>query len=113
MKRIHGALSAALLISCFGLGGSGCTWVPLTPEGEQIRVLEPESIGECERLGRTRSRTGTAVGPFRRKGSKVLEEQTSLARNEAARMGGNAISIEGPPEDGEQVFGVYRCNGGS
>jgi hypothetical protein len=107
MNRIVPAVGVIVLC---GSGLVGCTWVDLTTEGEQVQVLPPDATAACERLGVTRARTKTAVGPFSRKETKVVEEQTALARNGAARMGGNAISVDGPPEDGEQAFGVYRCS---
>ncbi len=106
-------LATGLLVGWAALVGSGCTWVRVSPEAEGVRLVSPERASSCERIGSAHSRTSTAVGPFARAPKKIREEQASLARNEAARMGGNAISPEGPAEDGEQAFGVYRCTEGS
>lgn len=87
----------------------GCTWVKLTPEGEQVRVLTQESVASCERIGRIRSKTKESVAKIARSQRKVQAELEALARNDAARMGGNTIAPLGPIEKGEQPFGVYRC----
>jgi len=99
-------MAAALPIA---LGAMACTWVGLTSEGEAVAVKGAEAVAGCEKLGRTRSRTASSVGIFDRSDDKVLEEQTALARNEAARMGGDVVVVEGEAEGPEQVFGVYRC----
>jgi hypothetical protein len=46
---------------------------------------------------------------FARTQRKVHEELESLARNEAATMGGNAVAPTGEPAEGRQSFDVYRC----
>lgn len=93
--------------------GVACTWVPLTPEGQGVQLSSSESVADCQPIGHMQSRTTTRVGPFARSPSKIREEQIALARNEAARMGGDAIVAEGPAEDGEQRFGVFGCAGES
>jgi hypothetical protein len=98
-----------LLLLGSAAGGLACTWVPLTAEGEQVELL-PEGAGACEHVGQTRVRTTPRVWIFARRDRKVDEEQTALARNEAARMGGNAVApLEPSHADGERLFGVYRC----
>jgi hypothetical protein len=91
--------------------GLACTWVPLTPEGERVEVLPEGAASSCEQLGQTRVRTTDRIWIFARGEAKVLEEQASLARNEAARMGGNAVSPVEPSGGAERLFGVYRCPG--
>jgi len=90
---------------------AGCTWVPLTPEGEQVRSVTPEHAESCQRLGRTTSRVADRVWIFARNERAIREELASLARNEAALMGGDAVAPETRPEGGRQTFGVYRCRG--
>ena len=89
----------------------GCTWVPVTPEGKQVQTLTPEAARSCERLGRTTSKVADHVWIFARNERAVREELVSLARNEAALMGGDAVAPETSPEGGRQSFGVYRCRG--
>jgi hypothetical protein len=99
----------ALLLLGSGAGSLACTWVKLTPEGERVELLE-EGVHTCEHVGQTRVQTTPRVWIFARRDRKIDEEQTALARNEAARMGGNAVvPLESPGADGERLFGVYRC----
>ena len=87
----------------------GCTWVPLTTEGEEVRVVDATEVADCQKLGTTTSKTATRVVIFARTDRKVHEELESLARNEAAEMGGDAILTTGAPREGRQSFEVYRC----
>jgi hypothetical protein len=88
---------------------SACTWVPLTPEGEQVTVVTAAHVTTCERVGKTNAKTTDRVGAVARSVDKVKEEVTALARNEAAKMGGDSVVPVGEIEDGRQVFEVYRC----
>ncbi len=103
---------AAIFILVCSLFSAGCTWVKVTPEGEQV-VLLPDSAlipPSCERLGQTRSHTRARLGLFKRDQEKIATEQATLARNEAARMGGNAIVSLDSSEDGDRLFSIYRCD---
>lgn len=99
-------LRATLLATLVAVLG-GCTWVSLTPQGEGVRVLESAEAG-CAKVGQVSSNT-TDVVVFRRNQEKVAKELRTLARNEAADLGGNAILATGEPSAGRQSFDVYRC----
>ena len=88
---------------------AGCSWVSLTDGGEAVELVEADETASCEELGRTRARTMAKIGPFSRSKQSVFEEQSRLARNEAARMGGNALVAAGDPDGDAQEFIVYRC----
>jgi hypothetical protein len=86
-----------------------CTWVPLTSGGQSVRILQASEVANCEKIAETTSRTSDRVIIFARSDRKVREELDSLARNEAADLGGDAIVPIGTADDGRQSFGVYRC----
>lgn len=88
-----------------------CTWVQLTPNGAQVRVRELDEVMECQKLGSTGARTSDHVGIFQRHPEKVAKELESLARNEAANMGGDTIVAVSPIAGGERRYDVYRCRG--
>jgi hypothetical protein len=90
---------------------SACTWVPLSPEAERVSLVGIEQAAQCQRLGKTTSRVADRVLIFARNERRMREELVSLARNEAALMGGDAVAPEAPPRDGRQSFGIYRCHG--
>ena len=98
--------------SALGLGALlalGCTWVPVAPEGEAVRVAAASEVAGCERRGKTTSKVASRVSLFDRNEEKVAEELATLARNEAGGMGGDTVVAESPIEDGRQTFGVYSC----
>jgi hypothetical protein len=97
------------LVSALALALAGCAWVSLDPGADAVTVRHAESLGGCERLGKTHTNTLDSVGFIPRRPSSVEEELLTLARNEAVSMGGNVVSPEGPPVDGEQTFAIYRC----
>lgn len=102
------AIAAAALLAVAAL--AGCTWVDLTNEGRGVRVASAAEVEGCERLGATHSKTSDTVWIFARSDAKVKSELESLARNEAAAMGGDAIVPTGPvSEGGRRSFDVYRC----
>jgi hypothetical protein len=102
----NGLIMFAILVPMFA-----CTWVPLTNEGQGVRILRESEVVDCEKIGETTARTSDRVVIFARSDRKVREELDSLARNEAADLGGDAIVRIGTATDGRQSFGVYRCEG--
>ncbi len=95
------------------LVSASCTFVKLTPEGEQVRLSSPEAIAECERIGRTKTRTAPKAWIFPRNEDKVAEELANLARIDAAEMGGTDVAPLGDVAEGRQEFGIYRCGEGA
>lgn len=87
----------------------GCTWVSLTYEAREVRVLHAADVAECEKLGKTAATTADRVVFFARSKRKVNEELETLARNEAARMGGDAVVATDSEKEGRRSFDVYRC----
>ena len=88
---------------------SACTWVRVTSEGAGVRVYTAAQAQGCERLGQTHSRTQPKVLFFKRSQRKQKEELESLAKNEAAVMGGNVVAAQGEMVEGRQTFTIYKC----
>ena len=109
--RVDLTLRIALITSA-ALLGSACSWVDLTPSGQNVRVGTMAQTMHCEKLGATHAKTSTEVGIFSRSPKKIDEELEYLARNEAAEMGGNTIVAQGPTSsEGRRSFDVFRCQG--
>ena len=88
---------------------AGCTWVELTEEGEAV-ILVSSVSNTCKRLGSTTSTTKADIASIDRSDKKVTSELVTLARNSAARMGGDTITAESEiSESGVQTFGIFRC----
>ncbi len=97
------------IVCAVALCVSGCTWVSVTEEGKDVRVLQANATAGCEKIGNVSAKTTDHVTIFARSDRKIQEELESLARNEATELGGNAIAPVGGPVDGRQSFDVYRC----
>jgi len=86
-----------------------CTWVKPTEGGAGVVVSDGAGISNCVRKGSVESVLKSRVAGVDRNATKVAGELETLARNEAALMGGDTIVAESAPLDGTQTFGVYRC----
>ena len=113
MKNIIRVASMSLLAVTLAAVLTGmlgaCTWVKTTPEGESVRVAAADAVGACERKGKVTVSVKNRVSGVERKPTKVETELATLARNEAALLGGDTVVAETPVADGRQVYGVYRC----
>jgi hypothetical protein len=96
-----------------GLGlclvATACTWVPLSKGGEKVRVASAGEVAGCTTKGLTHAQTTDRVVIFARRDQSIQLELESLARNEAALMGGDAIVPASAIERGRQSFDVYLC----
>lgn len=97
----------AMLLAPLLLGA--CTWVSLTPEGEQVRLGTPESVTECQRVGKTTVSTLSRVAGLNRYDESMQDELNKLARNSAVELNGDTVVPVTEIENGQQVFAVYRC----
>lgn len=86
-----------------------CNWVQLTDEGKGVRLATAAEVGNCTRVGNTTSTTRSRLWVADRGSEKVQDELITLARNEAAMIGGNVIVANGTIEEGRQHFLVYHC----
>lgn len=99
----------ALVAATVGvLALSACTLAPLDGAATGVRVLSAAPSG-CTELSEVAVSVTGNVGPIDRNALRVKDELETLARNEAARQGGNAVLAVSGPEMGEQRFKVYRC----
>jgi len=87
---------------------SSCSTIKLTTGGEKVRVLDPAEVGSCREMGRTNNAV-TAKVLLERAEEQVAKELRILARNSAARMGGDTIVPLTIIEGGQQTFMVYKC----
>jgi hypothetical protein len=114
---MHGTGRGSRIVRYAAIAGlaalaGGCTWVKLTDPGKGVRVATVAQVASCTKLGATHTKTSTRVGFFSRSPQKIDSELESLARNEAADMGGNTIVSQGPASsEGRRSFDVYRCSG--
>jgi hypothetical protein len=99
-----------LYFCCFALLLCGCTWVKLSDGGAGVQVANMNAVSECKRMGKTRSITTAAIGGVNRNREKIDTETTTIARNQAARIGGDTIVPIDELKAGEREFLVFSCS---
>ena len=102
-------LSRFLVVVVVALLAAACTWVEPTIGSRSVSVVKPEHVSTCEQIGKTNTRTAAKIGFIRRSASTVAKELQTLARNDAAAMGGDTVVAQGAPYEGSQRFLIYRC----
>ena len=99
----------AAIVLALATSLQACTWVKPTPEGQNVLVAQADEVRNCEHKGEVASILRSRVAGVERKPGKVAGELETLARNEAALMGGDTVVAQSSIRDGRQLFGVYRC----
>ncbi len=98
-----------LVLVPFLLVLSACQWVKTTEGGENVSLVKMAHVVNCEKLGTTTSSVKDSIGFIDRKERKVMDELVTLAKNDAANMGGDTIVANKAISSGSQEFAVYRC----
>ena len=88
---------------------TACTTLKLTPEGEKVRVLDPDEVGSCREVGKTSTSVTPIIMGVERPIETITKELRTIARNSATRMGGDTIVPLTVIEQGQQTFMVYKC----
>jgi len=88
---------------------SACTWVRLSEEAKNVRVIEQSEAATCKKIATTTANLMGKILGMDRRTEKVQAELETLASNSAADLGGNAIAPASDVEDGKQTFTVYTC----
>lgn len=89
---------------------ASCTWVSLSRQGDNVRVVSPPEVQGCKSLGQTKvSLRDFILDGIKRDERKVARELTVLGRNSAAEMGGDTITPAGEIKNGSQAFDVFKC----
>lgn|SRR5690554_5262834 len=101
-------MKQSLLVFSLAVLLGGCTWVKLSPEGENVAVLTADDVTNCMRIGDTTASVVDRIG-IQRSDEKVEEELKTLARNSAAMRGADTIVPATPVQDGVRTYDIYRC----
>ncbi|MCC5888088.1 MAG: DUF4156 domain-containing protein [Gammaproteobacteria bacterium] len=85
-------------------------WVKLTAAGADVRHVSSQVAATCTRVGRVSGVTRQRVAGVGRNDERVRAELLTMARNEAATLGANAVVATSEITDGKQTFDALRCN---
>ena len=91
---------------------SACSFVDLTEEGSAIDVVtDAAKVEACKKIATTTSSVLDKVGFMDRTDRAMVDELTMLARNKAAKIGGDTVVPKGTVEEGSMSFDIYNCGG--
>jgi hypothetical protein len=108
-SRVHSKFAARSLVVAWLLASAGCAWVPLSDDGAEVYVVANNEVTDCERVGNTKTRVLRKLWFVPRRQAIVDQELRTLARNEGAKLGGNAVTPLPSRRPGEREFAVYVC----
>ena len=86
-----------------------CTWIEPTKEGKEVFLVKAFNVTNCSKLGTTNASVTYKVGIFTRKDEDVTEELVIVAKNSAAKRGGDSIVARAPAVEGKMSFDIYKC----
>ena len=104
--KIRYSLLAGLVVS---ISLSGCATSGLNEAGEKVRVLDPQEVTSCRKLGETNTQVTANLAGIPRPIETITKELRVVARNAAGRMGGDTVVPLTVITDGQQTFEVFKC----
>jgi len=103
-------IASVLTSSVIALTLTSCAIVKPAPGSEAVQLVTQEVGTQCQRLGTASAQVLDEVAYLPRGDAPMADELLVLAKNEAVKMGGNAVATAGDIEDGTRNFIVYLCN---
>ena len=88
---------------------TACTWVAVTPGGDRVALRSEADVTGCEKVGSTSAKVLEKVWFVERSKGKVDRELDTLARNEAATLGGDTVVPTSKEIGGKREYAVYDC----
>src|SRR5579863_9730230 len=107
------AISLASLMLFAAL--AGCTWVTPSPDamGASIAVVDAATAAHCQLLTQNQLTVDAKLGVLQRMPADVDHDLETMAINQAASVGANAVAALSPDKDGVQTWGIYKCPAGA
>lgn len=104
MKKLNTSLIGIMTLSI-----AACSFVKLNSNAQNVTV-QPQSntFANCKSLGSTTASLWSKASTFQ-SDEKMESELDTLARNEAATMGGNTVVAESEITNGQRSYKVYNC----
>lgn len=98
-----------LLALCVTTTLTACSFVSLDPQARDVNVADNISaLKNCKSLGNTTVSLWSKADTFQ--SDKTVNTQLdTLARNQAATMGGNTVIPSSEINNGQRTYSVYNC----
>jgi hypothetical protein len=105
MMRLLTASALALL--------AGCTWVTPSPEALKANVVVVDAAGaaHCQRIATNQLSVADHLGSIQRMPDDVESDLRTMAINQAATVGGDAVAAVSALKGGVQTWALLRCEG--
>ena len=88
---------------------TACSFVSLDPQARDVMVQNDANVLKgCKFLGNTTVSLWSKAETFQRHDT-VKDQLDTLARNEAATMGGDRITPYSAINNGKRTYSVYKC----
>lgn len=87
----------ALFMIIISISISACTWIEPTKESLNVILVKPGNVSNCQKLGTTHVTVTHKVGILTRDEKAVTEDLITVAKNNAAKKGGDSIVAIGEP----------------
>ena len=111
-KSMHNSQRYTILIKisllCI-ITTTSCSFVSLDTQARDVNVSENISaLKDCKFLGETNVSLWSKAETFQSQ-TTVENQLDTLARNNAATMGGNTITPKSEINNGQRTYSVYNC----
>lgn len=102
------AAAALLLVSV-----AGCTWVTQSPEAlkADIVVVDAAGAARCQRIAANQLSVADHLGDLKRMPDDVEHDLRTMAINQAATVGADAVAPVSDLNGGVQTWALLRCEG--
>lgn len=98
-----------LALALLAAGLTACSFVTLNPQAKNVTVIpNSNSFSNCKFIGNTNVSLWSKADTFQ-SSEKIESQLDTLARNEAAGMGGNTVTPNSPINNNQRAYSVYNC----
>ncbi|HEX4299321.1 MAG TPA: hypothetical protein VH327_00465 [Gammaproteobacteria bacterium] len=92
---------------------AGCTWVTQSPEAlkADIVVVDAAGAAHCQKIAANQLSVADHLGTIQRMPEDVEHDLRTMAINQAATVGADAVAPVGELKGGVQTWALLRCEG--
>lgn len=101
-----------LALACLVALLSGC-WVTPSPEAKHVAVMNGVDVASCRFLSRADLSVPEKLGNLQRVPDDMEMDLQTLAKNQGASAGADAVAPLSVQDGGKQSWGFYNCGTGT